>query len=249
MNQLTRNEIEKIAQDTVGQYKNPLWHTLREGHYSTTGLFALYTNAVNRQRIVNGNTNSTLLKTEQQWEKKWADYLMTPRKVIESVPSVNWGIENEEKAIVDYQKTTGNEVKPTGLWFFPNQLIYACPDGIIYPKKNAESFGVLEVKCPYTLRNQSLEKEQLWKLLPYINRHGGLATNTRQYYQVQGQLLGTNASWCDFVIWSPNALYFMRIEPDHEWQNHVLPLVYSHVKDFILPNVGNRDVVKKFALS
>ena len=92
--------------------------------------------------------------------------------------------------------------------------IGASPDAIIYCK--CCGMGVLEVKCPYTF------KSSIPELLPHdcflkrcgSNNNMSLQSNHAYYYQVQMQLFICCASYCDFVVWTPNSLHVERIKED-----------------------------------
>jgi putative phage-type endonuclease len=114
--------------------------------------------------------------------------------------AMEWGTETEPVARLEYTLATGNEVEETGLWV--DNEIGASPDGFV------NSDGTLEIKCP----NTATHLETLMsKKVP------------RQYYaQIQGQLLLTQRSWCDFVSYDPrlpeNAqMIIIRVERDQDF--------------------------------
>jgi len=62
------------------------------------------------------------------------------------------------------------------------------PDGKI------NNDGLIEVKCPYNVRNEKVVFENI----KYLNSDNGqLNRNNFYYYQVQGLLEITNRNWCD----------------------------------------------------
>ena len=78
----------------------------------------------------------------------------------------------------------------------------ASPDGVV--KCDCFGSGVLEIKCPFSCKNKSLAEA--------IDSDGQLCLT--YFYQVQAQIKLTNACYCDFVVWSPDELAILRIEPD-----------------------------------
>lgn len=116
--------------------------------------------------------------------------------------AMQWGIDNEPLARLEYTLDTGNEAKETGLWLHDTLAVGASPDGFV------NSDGILEIKCPNTATHiETLATKQL----------------PRQYEaQVQGQLWVTGKKWCDFVSYDPrlpeNAqMVVIRIERDEKF--------------------------------
>ena len=69
-----------------------------------------------------------------------------------------WGKMHEAQAIKDYMQKTGNKVKPAGLFIFPCGLLGSSPDGIIEHAAAQNDHGVLEIKCPWKFRNNTIEE-------------------------------------------------------------------------------------------
>lgn len=96
---------------------------------------------------------------------------------------MQWGIDYEPVARLQYELSTGREVEETGLWVHDEIMAGASPDGFIGKD------GCLEIKCPNTATHlETLLRQEV----PY------------QYkYQVQGQMWITEKKWCDFVSFDP----------------------------------------------
>jgi len=112
---------------------------------------------------------------------------------------MQWGIDNEPVASLQYMLESGNDVTETGFWIHDDIMAGASPDGLIGED------GLLEIKCPNTATHlDTLIKKSL----------------PRQYQaQVQGQMWITGRKWCDFVSFDPrltgNAQMFtIRVERD-----------------------------------
>jgi len=92
------------------------------------------------------------------------------------------------------------KIKPASL--FVDETYYflaASPDGII------ENDGIIEIKCPYTIKDLILEdaiQNRKLKFTTVINGKLNLKTNDNYYYQIQGQLHITQRAFCYFVVWS-----------------------------------------------
>lgn len=116
--------------------------------------------------------------------------------------AMEWGVENEPVARLQYELESGNTVEDTSLWLHDDIEAGASPDGLI------GSDGCLEIKCPNTATH--LETLRTGKI-------------PRQYFaQVQGQMWVTDRKWCDFVSFDPrlpaNAqLFITRVERDETY--------------------------------
>ena len=108
-----------------------------------------------------------------------------------SARAMDWGNENESKAIAEYAKRFEWDVDSTPFQFFQyTDDIGGTPDGLVGGR------GCVEVKCPFdpavhvnTLLTKEVPSEYEW--------------------QVVGHLLVTGRNWCDFISFDP------RIEGKH----------------------------------
>lgn len=109
---------------------------------------------------------------------------------------------NEPNAIAEYQLETASKVEECGFFTFCDWL-GASPDGLIGDD------GLIEVKCPYSLR------------------HGGefksISEQEHYYAQIQIQLVVTGRKWCDFYQWSPYASKLEHVKIDPQWIDEYMP--------------------------
>lgn len=129
--------------------------------------------------------------------------------------ATEWGTANEPWAISQYESTSGTTVAKCGFYTYEDWL-GASPDGLIDDK------GIIEVKCPYGLRNaDSPEFKSINKQFHY-------------YAQIQVQLLVTGRDWCHFYQWAPKGEMLETVPKDDRFiadglkalkQFHVLYLV------------------------
>ena len=124
------------------------------------------------------------------------------------------GIENQPKAIVIYSSQTSNKVASSALWINVKYL----DDSTINVK------GIIEVKYLKIFRGRSIEQIMQQKL-PELSRQCFkvvdnkilLKTSHSYYYQIQLQLLVTEAKYCDFVLYSDiGKIYIQRIFKDKD---------------------------------
>ena len=106
----------------------------------------------------------------------------------------------------------------------------ATPDGKVFDPTSASPFGLLEIKCPYTWRNHTMEAACNDVNFPCSMVDGvpKLRTDDKQSYyaQIQGQLALSGLPWCDFVIYlsGSRSLSVERISFDPTyWNNTLLP--------------------------
>ncbi|ODM87997.1 Alkaline nuclease [Orchesella cincta] len=135
--------------------------------------------------------------------------------------AMQYGSEYEKTAILDYELASGfpeGHVKKCGLVVYLEDGIYAAsPDGFVGED------GIIEVKCPYSIRDGKIED---WPgsssdcPLKLLNGVLQLKTTHNHYYQIVQQLHITNRMWCDYVVWTPNDLFVQRIERNVETLAH-----------------------------
>ena len=99
-------------------------------------------------------------------------------------PSMEWGVEQEPFARMEYEVSRETFVEKTGFWKHPTiQWLGASPDGLV------GSDGLVEIKCPNSTTH-----------LEYI--FNDEVPNT-YYNQIQCQLWVTDRLWCDFISYDP----------------------------------------------
>ena len=211
--------ISEIAQQTIGQSSNDLWRRMRHNRLTAS----IFGKAI---RASESNSNS---------QTQYVIDMVSGVNRVPKVPPIVWGKEHEKDAIKDYIKATHSRVEPTGRWVFPNGFLAASPDGIIYEENNPFPCGILEVKCPYYCRFMSFqEMKDLGKWPAYLTESGDLKDTSDYYHQVQGELYGTRAPWCDFVVWTTKECLFNRIYPSNLWRQLYLPKLVDFYIEFIL---------------
>lgn len=139
--------------------------------------------------------------------------------VIEEVRTsgpMQWGVETEATARLEYELQTGFTVAESGRFKHDTLRAGASPDGLV------ETDGLLEIKCPNTATHIETLKR---KTVPY-----------QYYWQVIGQLWLTGRDWCDFVSYDPrlpeNAqMIIIRVEKNEEDINTLATEVEAFLKE------------------
>ena len=135
--------MREIEQNTRGQRNSSLWYSVR------------------RYRITASRFGEIVRRKPDTPPDVLVLSILQPRSF--SSAATEWGIQNEVIAIeayVSYQHQNGRDgltVGPCG--FLVSQMhpfLGASPDGTVYdPSDINQPFGFIEVKCPYTVRNQT----------------------------------------------------------------------------------------------
>lgn len=134
------------------------------------------------------------------------------------IPAIEYGIRNEKIALAAVKKMMDTKhqffnIENCGLIVSKKHtFIASSPDALCSCQCCGE--GVIEIKCPWTLRDGSNIEMLTSKPSSYLEKKDtGLELNTTHtyYYQVQLQLYTTQRNFCFFSVWSPNDLVILKI--------------------------------------
>jgi hypothetical protein len=127
--------------------------------------------------------------------------IVTERLTGQPVPhfttaAMQWGIDNEPAARIEYEFRTERVVEETGFIRHPSILAGASPDGLV------EADGGIEIKCP----SSTTHVDTLIHGMP-----------DEHMAQLQGAMWITGRAWWDFVSYDPRMpkdlqIYIQRIE-------------------------------------
>ena len=122
--------------------------------------------------------------------------------------ATRWGHDNEPQAIADAEQFCG---KITTHDFVSCEidgvLCGASPDGI------TESGELIEIKCPYSLREQSVIAADF------------LEPHPEYYAQMQWQMICADKPACFFVVWTTMGIDFVRVEREADWLEKNMPKI------------------------
>ena len=145
-------------------------------------------------------------------------------KNIGNLKSIRYGKENEEKARKLYEemgKFNGKNIQTFPVGFIVNlgiPFLGCSPDGVVFDEET-NSFGIIEIKCPISKRNVSLDvacQDKSFYLQKDVNRLT-LKKVSIYYYQVQGEMLLTGLEFCDFIVFNGNEVWITRVKKDEEF--------------------------------
>lgn len=127
--------------------------------------------------------------------------------------ATEYGVRNEAGALAEYQMLTGNKVQASG--FIAYEDWAGCsPDGLLGED------GGLEIKCPFSMRDDAKEFKPLTEQPHY-------------YAQVQFSMVCTGRGRWDFFQWSPKAYTLETALPDAEWQATNMPLLRQFHAEYL----------------
>lgn len=137
-------------------------------------------------------------------------------------PAMRWGRENEETALKLYEFLIAGDLPMEEVGFLEKGDVGASPDALVGDE------GMVEVKCPYGIREDAHPSFKSVFELDY--RH--------YMHQVQMQMYCADREWCDFFQWTPNGYRCERVYRDPDW--------FGRVKDEIVVYLSElADLVEK----
>lgn len=150
----------------------------------------------------------------------------------------SYGINNESKAIQQMEKQLKIKIDRCGIFIDQNDwFLAASPDGLIGCN------GLVEVKCPYSVRNLSPDSAVKSKKVPYLKMVNGeveLKKSHMYYYQIQGQLHIADRQYCMFGMWTAEEfdMLILRVERDYEFFKNNMQLTLSNFyNNHLLPEI------------
>ena len=206
---VTEDQRIALNKATIGQRDNPCWHMIRKGRLTASN----FGSVLNCKRV----TQSLIKRVLGQYD-------------LSRVQAINWGIINESEAKKVFQQKTNLCIEESGLWLHLSGMLGASPDGLV--GRNA----LLEVKCPFTQRDSTIE-EAVSSDNFYIKKnpegHYELKKEHVYWHQVQGQLHLSEREICFFVVWTTKETLILLIEEDSAWADNLRRLQDFYTRHII----------------
>lgn len=141
--------------------------------------------------------------------------------------ATEWGTQNEARAIMDFTMETGLNVRPA-TFIQIEDWGGASPDGYTSDK------GLIEVKCPYSMR------------------HGGEYKSIKEqphyYDQMQFQMIATGERHCHFWQWSPYDFKHEIVDYDQEWADKNMPILRQFYARFLSEEAAEHIAPKRITV-
>ena len=220
--QLSLDQVNNIELQTRGQYTQPLWYK-------------------HRQHRITASKCGTIL---QRPTRGTVREILYSKPLIHLPPPIYWGRRKEKDARTLYEKQMrvklGRKVdtQDCGLFVHPvHGWLAATPDAVV--EIDGEQSGILEVKCPYTERDNTVENACLNPTFCCDINQGNLRLKVEHnyYHQVQLQLYVTGTKWCDFCVFMIKGIGIQRIYPDTLWQSTNIPKLEDFYDNMLLPEI------------
>nr|XP_047137738.1 uncharacterized protein LOC124814271 [Hydra vulgaris] len=257
---ITTDEIIYLESVTRNQSASIVWHQQRAG------------------RITGSVAHSVLQSNICIPAKSVVLKITMPVLKNNNVPSLKWGREKGEEALMDYQNSSFDpeyvsesfclnsknmhnhfELKNTGLVIKPDKFyLGVSADAVV--KCSCCGTGIVEVKCPYSLREKGLHDIILSNAF-YLTYENG-EKNHEYYCQVQHENYVCEVEYCDFVVWTPiefvvlgtykDTLFINDMIKKQEifWENVILPELLTRKLKLSCSNIhqNNSSIMSQFCI-
>ena len=165
-----------------------------------------------------------------------------------SSPATEWSNAHEQTALKQYEKLQREDghcdlyVCPSGFVVCEDYpFLGASPDSVVYDPSVSNSFGLAEVKCPYSCRSMTSEEacthSNFFCTLDQTTNKPKLKKNHPYYCQVQGQMGVTKRQWCDFIVYTEKGMSIERIEFDSEFWEDLLHCLIEFYDNCLGPEI------------
>lgn len=103
-------------------------------------------------------------------------------------------------------------------------------------------YSILEIKCPYSLYDKSLNTEiESGRFYVGRNQSGYFLDSKHKYYfQVQLEIAVSGTSYCYFVVWTPEEAVIVCVEKDAEFINNMFQQCDLFWEKCVLPELLTR---------
>jgi len=191
--EVTQQETDAVESSTKTQASSKLWQRFRSG------------------RITASRMHSVCHSSPSQPSQSLVLSVCYPENSTFKTAATSWGCRHEQTAReLDAQTMATSHdnfvLEKAGFAINPNfPIIGATPDGLV--SCDCCGTGVVEIKCPYSVRHSTTETYACLKGRKLKSDHA-------YFYQVQTQIFVTGREFADFVVWTERDIHIERIEPD-----------------------------------
>ena len=226
------HKLREIEQSTRDQSKSPLWHSVRQ-YRLTASLFG-------KVRCRKPTTPPQSLVLQILSNKQFTS------------EATDWGINKEPIALEKYVSVQ-HDAGHNGLYCCASGFVIseeypflgASPDGVVHDPSVSNSFGLAEVKCPFSFRNLSpFEAAETPTFCSQLVVDGNgknrlqLKRSHAYFCQVQGQMAISERTWCDFIIYTEKGIDIERIQYDPDfWNSDLLPKLIDFYDNCLAPEI------------
>ncbi|CAN7988021.1 unnamed protein product, partial [Ixodes pacificus] len=168
-------------------------------------------------------------------------------KHIFTTVATTWGIDNEPRARAQYveamtSRHSNFECCDSGVHIsFDHQFLAATPDGVV--SCDCCGAGVLEVKCPYSLRECTIIELTSWNSSSITLPDGDALQLKRKhahFWQIQMQMFVCQVKYSDYVVWTTTKIFIERIFLDNDFCARMFLKSTHFFKRVLLPELRYR---------
>lgn len=239
------SEIDEVNQTTVKQGHCREWYHQRAGFISASKCKQVFTRQTTIEKNKQNNTDVTCLVKLITEPKVPPTIGQTPQ---DPQHPLTWGLANEKNARDAYQRIERHNhhnlrlLQKGFLISKKKKFLGASPDNI---RTCQCSDGcpniVVEYKCPWKHRELHPKQAFLTKEIGGSETNGTfcLTSDSKYYYQIQTIMFVAELSLCDFVVWTIQGIFCLRVCYDAKfmenvcnklelfWMSHVLPCMMN----------------------
>ncbi|XP_061174665.1 uncharacterized protein LOC133183774 [Saccostrea echinata] len=153
-----------------------------------------------------------------------------------STSPIMHGRQYENKAICRFEEISGLKVQRCGLFVsLDYPFLGATPNMLV------DNDAIIEVKCPYTGRNEEIKPGKKFPFLVELSDGTVTLKQSHKYYdQVQGQLFLSKRKICHFVVFTFCDILILKVQcNDDYFRFSLLPKLEMFYKKHFIPYVAS----------
>ena len=172
--------------------------------------------------------------TDVRDKEKYAKDLVSAKPAF-STEAMQWEMKHEATAVKEYENISHNTVQKCGLHVCENYpFLAASPDGLV------AAVTVLEVKCPYSIRNEKITPENYPHIELTSDNTLSLKRRSNYYYQCQLQMYATKREYCEFFIWTTCDHVLIQFGIDVEVVQEIIQKSQKFFNDYVVPQLQKK---------
>ena len=134
------------------------------------------------------------------------------------------------------------DVREAGIVIQPNLFwLAASPDGLISDKTDDTGFGLIEIKCPKSKKNQNVRNlvNDPTFYVELINDEPVLKRDHPNGYfsQIQMAMGLAGIEYCDFIVFTGNGMIIARTDFDIDYFTNLIKSLNIFYRDYMLPAI------------
>lgn len=222
---ISLDNIQMFEEKTRNQSNSRLWHQLR------------------KVRITGSMMHSICQDIDTDRGNKLAKSILYPKKLNNNIKPIRHGRTYEKIAIKKLDELSSNHLKVQECGIFISKeypFIAASPDGLL------AELTVVEVKCPYTSRNQEINEVTVPYLFKIAENKYGLKKEHPYYYQIQTELLVTGRKFCDFIVYTFKDFQRITVDRDKDLIEKIEESSKDFFAKFLKPAIINKYIYRNY---